>query len=556
MKKYKKIFLLSNFNLELLANFLEKNLKEKNFIVENSEYNQINQFLRSKKNNKNIDNILFVWLSAYFFIPELINYKKTTQTKNEIFEKTDEFIEMIKKKSEEFEYILMPQLFIDGINRENNIQELKSEFSQKNLVDEINMRIKKKLISSKNIFLIDTIRWFNNFGNKSFDRKMWYYAKIPFSFNFLKYISDEISSTIKDLYEINKKLIILDLDNTLWGGVLGDLGYRGINIGGHDPQGEAFQDFQKEILKLKNKGIVLAICSKNNKINVDEVFEKNKNMILKSGDFVFKSINWNDKAENIKLILKKLNLTSSSAIFIDDSKHERDRVKSVFKDITVLEISSDPTTFVDTLLEVENLSSVKLTNEDKSRTKMYQDEGERENLKIKIKSNLEWLKELKINLNVEKLNDINFDRSLQLLNKTNQMNLKTNRYSDRSLKNYLKKKNNYMFAFEVTDKFGSSGITCIVGLTKKNKNIIISDFVMSCRVFGRGIEFAILNFISEFAKKIGAKFIEFKYIKTKKNSPTLNFLEKSKMKKEANIYIWDNKSIYVKPKYIKLKHVK
>ena len=98
---------------------------------------------------------------------------------------------------------------------------------------------------------------------------------------------------------------------------------------------------------------------------------------------------------------------------------------------------------------------------------MYQDEGERENLKIKIKSNLEWLKELKINLNVEKLNDINFDRSLQLLNKTNQMNLKTNRYSDRSLKNYLKKKNNYMFAFEVTDKFGSSGITCIVGLKKK-----------------------------------------------------------------------------------------
>lgn len=549
MNKLKKINIYSDFNLDLFYDFLENIIDKKRFNLINSEFNQIDQFLR-KKEKKSNDEILFLWLSSNYFLKHFNNSNDKKKFENFLIE----FTEIIKKKSTIYEYILIPSIVIDNIFRENNIFDFNRELSEKNLIEQINLKLKDSFVKYKNVFILDSNNWIFNLGEKSFNRKMWYNAKIPFSFEFLKYISGEIKLIINSIYEENKKLIILDLDNTLWGGILGDLGYDGINLGGHDAEGEAYQDFQRELLKLKKKGMILAISSKNNEKNVEEVFKKNNEMILKEKDFAIKKINWNDKANNIGDILKTLNLTPSSAIFFDDSKHERDRVKNVFRDMEVPDMPENPLEFVNFLLKQKNLNIKELTKEDKKKTKLYHDEARREKLKTKIKTKEEWLKELKINLVVHKLNKKNYQRVIQLLNKTNQFNLRTNRYSDADFKKTYTKNGSDMYAFEVIDKFGSAGIISAVGILKKNKSYLINDFVMSCRVFGRDIEMGILHVLSKFKKKDNYSKIEFNLKKTKKNLPTVDFLHKANMKNKNNKFIWDRSSDYFKPKHLKINY--
>mgnify|MGYP003705826303 FL=1 len=555
MKKYKKIFLFSDFNLDLFNDFLENQLDKRKFKIVNSEYNQIDQFLRKSDLKKKEDNhILFQWISGNYFFKILKKNNYNKKYKKEFNNYIDEFIENTKKKSSIYEYILMPSITIDNNYRENNIFDLKKNMSEKNLIDEINFKLKKAFNKYNNIFIIDINNWIQNLGKKSFNRKMWYSAKIPYSFDFFKLAAQETVKIIDTLYLENKKLIILDLDNTLWGGILGDDGYDGINLGGHDPVGEAYQDFQRELLKLKQKGLILAICSKNNEKNVEEVFKKNKNMILRDKDFAIKKINWHDKAKNINEILNELNLKSNSAVFLDDSKHERERVKTVFDEIVVPDLPLNPMGFVDFILQQPLLNIKAQTKEDETKTKLYHDEAKRKKLKLKIKSNEDWLNELKISVNVYMLNNQNLERTIQLLNKTNQFNLRTNRYSVGNFKKIYTINDNKIFIFEVTDKFGSAGIISIVGIFKKKKRLYVNDFVMSCRVFGREIEFGILHCITKIAKKENIETIEFDYKKTKKNLPTIEFLKKTKMKIEKNKFIWKNLKEYTKPNHLKINY--
>jgi FkbH-like protein len=550
MKNYKKIYLYSDFNLDLFIDFLENKFKKKKYKLIKSHYNQVNQFLRSNLSNKYTpkNRILFIWVSINFFL------ERNDCSSEKIFKKIRELIELILAKSKNFENILFPLLTIDNLNRENNIFDLKKDFSQKNLVTKINLKLIDSFKNCRNIFPIDSDKWLQMCGKKAFSRKLWYHAKIPYSLDALNYAAENIAAALSNLYSINKKLIIVDLDNTLWGGNLGDLGYNNIVLGGHDPLGESFQDFQKELLNFKNKGIILAICSKNSEKNVSNVFKKNKNMILKETDFAAREINWSDKAINISNILKKLNLTSNACVFLDDSQHERERIKSVFKDMTVPNLPNDPMEYVDFLLNQEYLNIPAQTDEDLIRTKLYRDEIKRKTLKIGIKSHEDWLKDLKIFLKIKKIDQNNFQRVLQLLNKTNQMNLSTNRYTEETLKEFSGGKNNNIFACEVTDKFGSAGIIAIVGLVLMNKKILVNDFVMSCRVFGREIEFAIVDFILRIASKKNIRSIVFNYKKTKKNLPALEFLKKLKARKHGRKYILSlkDKDNIKENKYIKI----
>ena len=295
---------------------------------------------------------------------------------------------------------------------------------------------------------------------------------------------------------------MLDLDNTLWGGEVGELGWKRINVGGHNFIGEAFVDFQKKIKALKNKGLQLAIISKNDEKNALEAFKKNKEMVLRIKDFVSWRINWKDKAQNLKDILNDLNLTSDSCVFIDDNINERERIKSSFSDVLVPDWPNDPSFFSQELLKLNCFHSNHFTLEDEKRTQYYKEEQKRKKTKENFLSHEEWLSSLKIKVDIEKINSENKLRVLQLINKTNQFNLTTRRLNENELDNLLNDKSIESRALSVKDKLGDMGLVGIYLLKIKNKEIKVLDFILSCRAFGRSIEHFMFYNINLTAKKI------------------------------------------------------
>ena len=333
---------------------------------------------------------------------------------------------------------------------------------------------------------------------------------------------------------------------------MGDLGWKKINIGGHSIEGEAFKDFQKKLKSLKNLGIQLAICSKNEEKNALEAIEKNPNMILKKKDFVSWRINWDDKAKNIDDIINELNLTNESVIFIDDNIAERERVKSSIDGIFVPDWPADPCQYALKLQSLGCFNFQQITKEDQYRTKYYKDEKIRKKNKTKFISVDKWLSSLKTRVTFEKCSEKNKQRILQLINKTNQMNLSTRRISESQLGDFMNSKNKYVFSCSVSDKFGDMGLVGVISFAVLSKKIEIVDFILSCRAFGRSIEKSMLFKIIQVSKKENIDKIIFKYLKTSKNKPCFDFLKSNLVEIKKNTFVHKINTKFNSPKFLKI----
>jgi FkbH-like protein len=319
------------------------------------------------------------------------------------------------------------------------------------------------------------------------------------------------------------KCIVLDLDNTLWGGVIGEVGPLGVKLG-HEYPGNAFREFQRTILDFYNRGIILAINSRNNPGDVDEVFEKNKNMVLKKSHFASIVANWNNKAENLKIIAKELNIGLDSLVFIDDDAMNRDLVKTELPQVFVPDWNIPPEEYVKRLLDIEAFHSMGLTEEDKERGKMYAAERERKEI-VSDSSNLgSYLKTLEVEIDVHLNNSNQIPRLSQLTQKTNQFNLTTERLTESDVTKKIK--NGAMFfSGDVKDKFGPYGITVLAIIEKDKKNYKLSNFLMSCRVMGRRVEEAFMSSILKELSKKKINELDAKFIVSPKNSPASSFLK-------------------------------
>jgi FkbH-like protein len=260
----------------------------------------------------------------------------------------------------------------------------------------------------------------------------------------------------------------------------------------------------------------LAIASKNNLEDVKECFNKNKNMILRLDDFTSYRINWAEKYHNINEIASELNIGKESIVFFDDSKFERDQMKKMSPEINVIEVPDDPSNFIESIDDTAFFKSCKTLNEDLNKKKQYQIISKFNNIKAKFKNTNFFLKSLKMKLSISRINKSNFDRCVQMSNKTNQFNLTNLRFTETSLKNYLKKNNTVSLVGNLKDKFGDHGITCMAIARKSNDKYIIDSFLLSCRIFGRKVENALLM---ELINKIKNKTtrIEGIFNKSKKN---------------------------------------
>jgi FkbH-like protein len=320
-----------------------------------------------------------------------------------------------------------------------------------------------------------------------------------------------------------KKCLILDLDNTMWGGVIGDDGVENIQLGHGLGIGKAFSEFQQWVKKLKNRGIIIAVCSKNNEDTAKEPFYKHPDMILQLDDIAVFMANWDNKADNIRKIQSILNIGFDSMVFLDDNPFERNMVRENVPGVTIPELPEDPGEYLEYLYGLNLFETVSYSGSDADRTKQYQVEAKRVTMQKSFTNEADFLKSLDMVSEVKPFDNFNIPRVSQLSQRSNQFNLRTIRYTEAEIEHIANDNNYQNFTYTLHDKFGDNGLICVIILEKENaETLFINTWFMSCRVLKRGMENFTLNTIVEYAKENGYKRIIGEYVPTEKNKMVEN----------------------------------
>ncbi len=380
----------------------------------------------------------------------------------------------------------------------------------------------------KNLFVFDLQDIITKYGRQRiYSNKGWYLGSLRFSNFGEEIIVREIKRIIESVKGLRKKCIVLDLDNTLWGGVVGEVGIEGISLS-VAKEGSQFWIFQKQLLKLKEMGILLAVCSKNNPKDAEEAIEKHPAMVLKKKDFVSMKINWNSKPDNISKLAKELNIGLGSMVFIDDSRFEREAVRSLLPEVTVPEMPSDSTAIPEWFIDVQkdHFLFMSTTEEDTKKTEMYQSQAQREAL-LKNSHTLEdYLESLDMKHYIWRVTEQDIPRAAQLTQKTNQFNLTTRRYTESQIREMLKSDRFLLFMSRLHDKFGDNGKIALMIIVKQEKKARVDSLMISCRVMGRYIENQLVDYIESLLIKEGMEEVISEYSRTARNIPVKGFWEK------------------------------
>lgn len=405
--------------------------------------------------------------------------------------------------------------------------------------------------NKSNLFLCDLSTIQNEVGKAVFFQPSLYMStEMVLSIDVLPQIAARTIALIKAINGKFKKCVILDLDNTTWGGIIGDDGIENIQIGSLGI-GKAFSEFQYWVKKLKNRGVIVAICSKNTESVAKEPFEKHPDMILRLKDISVFKANWENKADNIRQIQRILNIGFDSMVFLDDNPFERNIVRENLPEVLVPELPEDPANYLEYLYQLNLFETVSFSNEDQERTKLYQIEAERVKENEKFTNEDDFLANLEMVSEIKSFNKFNTPRVAQLSQRSNQFNLRTMRYSEGDIEKMSQSDDYATFAFTLEDKFGDNGLICVVIVHKEDtETLFVDTWFMSCRVLKRGMENFVLNTIVDFASKEGFKTIKGEYIPTAKNAMVkdhyleLGFAKENEFFK-LNVTDYDRKKSYI-----------
>lgn len=392
--------------------------------------------------------------------------------------------------------------------------------------------------SGRNVFLVDLCGIQARMGREFlFDHKMYYLAKMPISLAALPIVAKNAVDVILSLLGAAKKCIVLDLDNTLWGGIIGDDGLHGIEIG-ELGAGQAYSAFQTWLKELKKRGVLLAVCSKNEESAAKEPFEQHSEMILRLEDFAMFVANWNDKAENIRQIQTQLNIGMDSIIFVDDNPFERDLVRSLIPEITVPDLPEDPANYIPFLQSLNLFETTGFSEADAKRTDQYRAEAVRESMRRQFSSYDEYLQSLEMTAVSAPFDAHHAPRIAQLTQRSNQFNLRTIRYTEAEIEAAMKNPDCITLYFTLKDKLSDHGLIGVVIMTKQSGDALFVDtWLMSCRVLKRSMEEFIVNKIMETALIAGFKKVVGEYIPSPKNQLAAEIYEKLGFTREAeNIF--------------------
>ncbi|MBV9572736.1 MAG: HAD-IIIC family phosphatase, partial [Acidobacteriales bacterium] len=313
-----------------------------------------------------------------------------------------------------------------------------------------------------------------------------------------------------------------DLDNTLWGGVIGEDGISGIRLAADYP-GAAFQEVQRALLDIHHRGVLLAICSKNNQAEALEALNTHSGMLLKPSHFAAMRINWNEKAQNLREICSELSVGVDSLAFLDDNPIEREQVRSQLPEVHVIELTNDPMTFAGAIRGCPLFERLTLSTEDRQRGNFYQAQQERQQLEQKIESREDFYRSLLQEAEIAPLTKATLPRIAQLTNKTNQFNLTTKRYTEQQISEMVSSPEWNCFSIQVRDRFGDNGLVGVAITRLEGKAVEIDTMLLSCRVIGRTVETAFLSFLAQHAQQRGAEKLQGWFLPTKKNAPASEF---------------------------------
>ena len=375
-----------------------------------------------------------------------------------------------------------------------------------------------------NLFICDIAGLQNKLGRDlMFSTNVYVSTEMVLSVDALPYVASRVMDIVCAIKGQFKKCLILDLDNTVWGGVIGDDGLEGIQLGHGLGIGKAFTEFQLWVKKLKQRGIIICVASKNNEETAKEPFEKHPDMVLKLEDIAVFQANWETKVDNIRTIQSILNIGFDSMVFLDDNPFERNMVRENIKGITVPELPEDPGDYLEYLYSLNLFETASYSNADKDRTKQYQVEAKRVSLSKTFTNEADFLKSLNMVSKVSGFTKFNTPRVAQLSQRSNQFNLRTIRYTETDITAMAEDSSVIDLSFTLEDKFGDNGLIAVIIMKKRDADTLFVDtWFMSCRVLKRGMENFTLNTMVEKAKAAGYKRIIGEYLPTPKNKMVEN----------------------------------
>ena len=555
-----RISILSSFTLNGIEEIFQVKCDEKNISSNTclAGYNQYNQEILDPHSQlyQFQPNLTFLILDTRSILEDLWYFSYSIdekQRQNFIEKKFKEIKNLITIFLKNSNSKLIISNFFIPINSNYGIFETKSNFGLQKMINTLNNNLQDFIQNLDSVYLFDMNGFISKHGeNNVFDPKQFLFGDLKISLDFIPYLVNDLMGYVIATLGISKRCIVLDLDNTLWGGIIGEDEFDGIKLGS-DPSGKAFVEFQKYLLSLHNRGILLAINSKNNFDDAIKVIEEHPDMILKKEHFASIKINWNDKVSNIKEISDELNFGLENFVFIDDDPLNREFMKSSLPQVLTVDLPTDPSKYVRTIQEMNEFNLLKITDEDNQRGVMYSQQRDRKTLE-KSSDNLEdFLKNMDLKITIKKANSFTIPRISQLILKTNQFNLTTKRYSLEEIQKMSQNDHMLIGCVQVEDKFGDNGITAAFIVEKNGtQEWILDTFLLSCRVMGREIEKSILGYIIKLAKQNNVNKIIANFIPTKKNQPIENFLPNCGFKKEKDFWSISLNDSFTAPNFIKI----
>jgi FkbH-like protein len=524
--KVQRILLAGDTTLDPLARLLERSPETPELRCSVAPYGQIYQVLLDASHPAWASNpdCLVVWTAPHLTLPSVGKVMRFESAEHEeALREAEQFADAVRQAASRVAFVLVPSWILPSYERWIQTLTWRQGSGLANLLARANLLLAEKFSQSPNIVLLDAGNWQAGLGRPAHDPRMYAVSKILYSQPLLVKAAAEIKAVLRGSLGLAKKVIVCDLDNTLWGGVAGDDGLHAIKLGAPDPVGECFLAFQAALKGLASRGILLAICSKNNEEFALSVIEDHPSMVLRKRDFAAWQINWKDKAENLQSLAEELNLGLDSFVFIDDSPQEREQIRQVLPQVYTPDPPQSPAELAPFVLSLPCFETASLGREDAGRTEMYHAERGRKQA-LELSGDIgTWLQSLQIEVRAAPLRHENLSRAAQLLNKTNQFNLTLRRMDESSFWSWASEQGNDAYVFHVSDRFGDSGLTGLVTVSRRGRQARIVDFVMSCRVMGKKVEELLLAFVIARAQLSGAKQLTAPVTEGPRNAPAREF---------------------------------
>ncbi|QRM27261.1 HAD family hydrolase [Microvirga sp. VF16] len=404
--------------------------------------------------------------------------------------------------------------------------------------DDINAKLRLFMEAHNWFNLIDQAALFMTHGIASLtDPRFEMLGRMYYSPKGVRLLGEAVERATLALTRPPKKVLVLDLDNTLWGGVLGEDGITGIRVGG-EGLGYAFSRFQRTLETLKQNGILLAICSKNEEEDALRAIAQHPDMQLRINDFVTHRINWKPKSENLRSIAEELNLGLDSLVLFDDSPFECESIRQLLPDVDVLEAPKDPSDFVRALAVYPGFDMFRVTDEDRKRSHQYFQDRQRRSLASQMGSLEEVYRSLEMRGRVSVVTDVTLARVQQLIHKTNQFNLTTKRYQEPELLSMMASDDVIILTLHLSDRLGESGLTGVLVVTTGRDQWEVDNLLLSCRVIGRTVEYGLIRYLAEKAQASGARELIASFVPSGRNQVAAEFLSRAGFRKDEKTGRW------------------